>query len=289
MGHFLPCFACPYVGTCAGNCYLMALQGSQWGVQIPFAEIVSVWTLGIAGMFVGFLLLAIIFSKLWCGWICPFGTLQDWISSIRKKLGIRESRFSWSTRDNLKSVKYIILAILIIVPVFIANGGLHPDFKLPFCQICPAKLLMPLFSGTPKYFAIDTTNPITTVMTAASIVVTAGVLIGMIFKERFFCLFCPLLALISIFQRIGLLRLKKRPDACTGCRNCHGVCPVDIRQVHLQKENVFTQDCILCLKCVEACPQDGTLSLRLLNKDIFSSSKKYIWRQILRKCGKEKL
>jgi len=151
----------------------MALQGSQWGAQIPFAEIAGVWALGIAGMFAGFLLLTIIFSKLWCGWACPFGTLQDWISAVRKKIGVRESRFSWSARDNLKGVKYIILAALIIVPLLIANGGLHPDLKLPFCQICPAKPIMPLFSGTVKYFAIDTTNSITIMMTAASIMLAA--------------------------------------------------------------------------------------------------------------------
>lgn len=287
LGHFLPCFSCPYVGSCAGDCYLMALQGPHWGIQIPFIEIISFWGLRVLGMFGGFFLLAILFSKTWCGWICPFGSLQDWISSLRKKFAVRESRISWSLRDKLKPIKYVLLILLIIIPIFIANAGLHSDFKLPFCQICPAKPLMPVFNGDFSYFAVDITNSITTTMTISSIILASGIFAGTIFKDRFFCMFCPLLALMSLFDKVGLVQLKKKVDACTGCRNCQRVCPVDIREVHLEKENVFSSDCILCLRCVESCPQDGTLSLKFLKKTIFSSSRKYVSNMPLRYRDKE--
>ncbi|MFH1440434.1 MAG: 4Fe-4S binding protein [Candidatus Omnitrophota bacterium] len=272
LGNFLPCFSCPYVGNCSGNCYLMALQGPHWGAEINFIQIISFWGLRALGIFAGFLLLTLLFSKTWCGWICPFGTLQDWISLLRKKFSIRESQFSWGLRDKLKPVKYILLFLLIIIPFLIANAGFHPDFRFPFCQICPAKPLMPVFKGNFGYFAIDMTNPITTIMTLLSIILASVILIGIIFKERFFCMICPLLALISLFDKIGFIQLRKKMDACIGCRNCQRVCPVDIRDVHLDKENILTQDCILCLKCVESCPRDNALSLKFLNKTIFSSS-----------------
>lgn len=278
FGHSLPCFACPYVGGCAGHCYLMALQGPHWGFQMSFAEIASSWGLRILGMFVGFFLLAIFLSKTWCGWICPFGTLQDWISSLRKKLAIRESQFSWGLRDKLKPIKFILLVLLVIIPLLIANAGLHPDFKFPFCQICPAKPLMPVFEGNLSYFAVDLTNPITMVMSILSIMIAAIFLAGMFFKGRVFCIFCPMLALISIVERIGFVRLGKNVDSCVGCGNCHRACPVDIRQVHLERENenVLTHDCMECFKCVEACPQDGTLSAKFLKWDLFSSSREYV-------------
>lgn len=278
LGQFLPCFACPYVGSCAGDCYLMALQGPHWGFQMPFTGIISIWGMRALGMFAGFFLLTVLFSKTWCGWICPFGTLQDWISLLRKKFAIRESQLSWGIRDKLKPIKYILLLFLIVVPILIANAGLHSDFRLPFCQICPAKPLMPVFKGNFSYFAVDTTNPITTVMTILSIILASGIFIGIIFKERFFCMFCPLLALMSLFDKIGFIQLKKKVDACTGCGNCQRICPVDIREVHLEKEkeNVLTQDCMLCMKCVEACPQNDALSVKFFKKTIFSSSRKYI-------------
>lgn len=278
LGHFLPCFSCPYVQGCSGHCYLMALQRSQWGFELPFKHYIGTGGVRVLVMFLGFFALVIFLNKIWCGWICPFGTFQDWITSLRKRFSIRESQFSWDFRDRLKPIKYILLISLIVIPILIANAGLHEDFGLPFCQICPAKPLMPLFEGSFKNFAVDITNSITATMTILSIILAAGILIGFVFKDRFFCIFCPMLALIHLFQKIGFMQLKKKIDACTGCGNCQRVCPLDIRQVHLEKEkeNVLTQDCVLCLKCVEACPQDNALSLKFLKKGLFSSSGKYL-------------
>jgi ferredoxin-type protein NapH len=284
FGHALPCFACPYAGGCAGDCYLMALQGSKWGFQIKFSDMISYWGLKALGMLTLFILLTFMLSKTWCGWICPFGTLQDWITILRRKLGIRESRMSWNMRDRLKPIKYIILALLIVIPFLIANAGLHPDLDLFFCQICPAKVLMPVFEGNFMYFSVDTTNAITTVMTILSLVLTAFFLAGIFFKERFFCIFCPLLALISIFDRLGFWNLKKKVEACSGCGTCQRVCTVDIRDVHMEKEkaDVLTQDCMLCTKCIESCAQDNTLSLRFINRKLFSSSKGYVAKYFIR-------
>lgn len=248
------------------------------GLQISLAGILSFWGLRAVAVLAGFILLAVVFSKTWCGWICPFGTLQDWISSLRKRFSVRESQFSWGLRDKLKSVKYILLGLLLVIPVLIANAGLHSDFKLPFCQICPAKVLMPMFEGNFMYLGVNAVNSITTIMTVISIILAAFFLTGMFFKDRFFCIFCPMLALIGIFDRIGFMRLRKKIDSCIGCGNCQRICPVDIKEVHLEKkkEDVLTQDCVECFKCAEACPQDGALSVKFLKWRIFSSSRKYV-------------
>ncbi|MBN2440339.1 MAG: 4Fe-4S binding protein [Spirochaetales bacterium] len=278
LGHFLPCFGCPYVGSCAGDCYLMALQGSFWGFQIPFTGFLSTWGLRALGMFFAFALLVLVLNKTWCGWICPFGTLQDWITGIRKKTGIRESQLSYKVMDSLDFIKYIALVVLIIIPVLIANAGLHTDLGLFFCQICPAKILLPLFNGNPTYFSVDFTNTITMVMTISALILSAGLMVGCFFKDRFFCIFCPMLALITLFDAIGFLRLKKNINSCTGCGNCMRICPLNIRTVHMEKEKstIRSPECIQCFKCVEACPQDETLKITFLKWTLYSSSKKNI-------------
>lgn len=274
LGYALPCFSCPYVSGCAGQCYLMALQNSIWGLEMPLAAIFTSRGFQALLMFTGFLLLILLAGKIWCGWVCPFGTLQDWMAALRKRLGIRESQWSWLQTDRLKAIKYIFLALLLIVPLFIAHMGLPDDFSLPFCQICPAKPIMPLFAGKTDYFSIDTTNMITIFMTSLLMISTALFLVGMFFKDRFFCIFCPLLALISLFDRIGFVRFRKNVSTCNGCANCQRICPMDIRSVHMEtlQPKVMSPECLACMKCVESCPADGTLSFKWLRWTLFTSS-----------------
>ncbi|MEN6568180.1 MAG: 4Fe-4S binding protein [Veillonellales bacterium] len=278
FGYSLPCFSCPFVHGCAGYCFLMALQGiGPWGFGY-FAQLLTYRGFQLVLWFFVFIILAILLSKLWCGWICPFGTLQDWLTQLRKKLGIREMEFSWKTRDRLKPIKYVLLSYLIIIPLLIAFAGLHSDFTLPFCQICPARPIMPLFVGQTRYFALDFTNTITLVFSVLSITIAAGTLIGCFFKDRFFCIFCPMLPLLQMFKKISFIRFEKSVHTCSGCGNCQRMCPMDIRDVHLEKvkQEVMSEDCLLCMKCIESCPEDSTLSTKFLNRNLFSSSRKYV-------------
>jgi ferredoxin-type protein NapH len=186
----------------------------------------------------------------------------------------------------LKALKYVLLAYLLIIPPLIAHAGLHSDFKLPFCRmICPAKPLMPLFAGDFHHLALDFTNIINLLFTVSSVIIAAGMLAGMFFKERFFCLFCPMLVLIHLFRKISPVRFEKDIRACTGCGNCQRMCPMDIRNVHMEKshKNVLSEDCLLCMSCMEACPANGVLSLRFFKWRLFSSSRQYTARRFIKR------
>lgn len=277
LGYSVPCFSCPYVSGCAGHCYLMALQG-QWSLAFLFSGLLSYKSFKVVLYFLLFVLLAILLSKLWCGWVCPFGTLQDWLAQLRKRLGIRETEFSWKTRERLKPVKYVLLALLITTPLLITFAGLHRDFYLLFCQICPAKPIMPLFVGETRNLALDYTNTITLTFSVLSLTIAAVTLVGSFFKDRFFCLFCPMLPLIQMSKKISFIRFEKKGHTCLGCGNCQRMCPVDIRDVHLEtrEKNVMSEDCMLCLRCIESCPEDSALTVKFFNHNIFSSSRKYV-------------
>jgi ferredoxin-type protein NapH len=175
-------------------------------------------------------------------------------------------------------VKFILLGLLIAIPLTIANFGLHPDWGLPFCQICPAKPLLPLFAGDFSHFSIDFTNFVTMVFTLLSMMVAGGLLAGMFFKERFFCMFCPMLALMHLFKAMSPVKFKKSVETCYSCGNCARLCPMDIRQVHLEKDkkDVLTQDCLACMRCVESCPGDNVLKFEWFNFNLFYSSKSYL-------------
>lgn len=285
LGYSLPCFSCPFVSGCGGYCFLMLLQ--RVGV-FGVAYISQLFTYGGIQTILYFLLfaiLAILLSKIWCGWLCPFGTVQDGLTWLRKKLGIREAEWSWATRDKFKPIKYFFLAIILVQPLLIAYAGLHDDFYLFFCHICPARPLMPLFAGQTRYFSLDFTNNITLVISIISITFAAITVVGCFFKERFFCLVCPMLPLIQIFKKVSIVSFEKNVHTCSGCGNCTRACPMDIRAVSDAKteSKVMDEDCLLCMKCIETCPEDKTLLIKVCGKPIFASSKEYLMKQYRKK------
>ena len=98
-------------------------------------------------------------------------------------------------------------------------------------------------------------------------------LVGFMTARRLWCYFCPMGMIGGIFNRGGLLALKKDVRKCNGCGVCNEVCPMDIHlvQEEMEKEDVSTFDCVYCLKCVDKCPQDRCLHLEFAGKKIVES------------------
>jgi len=276
LGPALPCFACPYVAGCGGYCYLMGLQG-YIGFGMSAAAVGSSLMLNALGWLALFVLMVSVFGKAWCGWVCPFGLLQDWLTALREKSGARARLLPVKTKKRLASIKYLLLSYLVLVPPLVSAGILPPDFSLPFCSICPGKSILPLFTLETRYLGLDLNNNVTYGFSMALLLITGLMLVGMFFKKRFFCVFCPLLALIHLIKPLTLLRLVKEPSGCTGCGNCRRVCPMDNEAVYRERINadVQTEECLDCLKCAEACPSDRVLGLNFLGHRLFTSSRDY--------------
>lgn len=272
LGPALPCFGCPFVPGCGGYCYLMGLQG-YIGFGMNAAALAGMGLWRALGWLLAFTLLVALLGKTWCGWICPFGLLQDALSALRRKLGVRERTFSAPLRKRLEWVKYGFLIYIAAIPPLVTLGILPEDFYLPFCNICPGKSILPLFAGETKYLALNLDNAVTLSFSLALLGVTGITLVGMFFKERFFCIFCPLLALIHLLKPLTALRLVKTPSACIGCGNCRRACPMDIEAVEKDTENVQTGECLDCARCVESCPSSRALGLKFRQIPLIVSSR----------------
>lgn len=296
LTYYLPVYSCTFNDAKGGSCFLAGLQCiltkpfSQYPLDNwwPLIRLIK-WILYTVLFFV-------ILNKAWCGWLCPLGTISDWFTILRKKMDIEFTRFSWLRHDNLKSIKYILLVLLIfIIPIGIGNSlfgmpKITHDLHVAYCQICPARPIIPLFMGDFRQFFINFKNTTTIVMSMLGMTLFGVFLAGAFVKKRFWCAYCPIAAFTSLFDNLGLMQLKKDGQRCTKCGNCSRVCDMEIREIaeERDRENIVTQDCSLCMKCVEACPEDKALKVTYLGKAIFTSSNEgFLRRQgILEKNSK---
>lgn len=223
----LNCYSCP---AASFACPIGAMQAVSGSAKYNFSFYVT-----------GFLLaLGILFGRLICGWICPFGLIQEIIHKIPSpKLKL------WK---GFNLIKYIILIVFVILmPVIAVNymGMGQPAF----CQyICPAGTLeggIPLLTTHPE---LRQTIGALFGLKAAIFVLT---LIGCVFIYRFFCkMICPLGAIYGLLNKISMYHIEIDDDKCTECGRCAKVCKMDVDPA----KNPNSAECIRCGKCAESCP-----------------------------------
>ena len=224
----LNCYSCP---GATGACPLGALQNAvaSSGHRAP------VYVLGIL------LLYGLLLGRTICGFLCPFGLLQELLHKIPTPK-IKKSRF---TRC-LSRLKYVILLVFVLgIPLYYALQSI----PLPaFCKyICPAGTFegaVGLLSNpvnADKYSMLGAlfTNKFLLLLLTTALCV---------FVYRAFCRFlCPLGAIYGLFSRIAIIGVKVDASTCVDCGRCLSACKMDIRRVG-------DHECIHCGECIEACP-----------------------------------
>ncbi|MDE6850745.1 MAG: 4Fe-4S binding protein [Clostridia bacterium] len=219
----LNCYSCP---GAVGACPLGALQDSlaQSGRSAPS------YILGIL------LLFGLLLGRLICGFLCPFGLIQELLYKIRTPK-LRKSRF---TRV-LSYFKYVLLAIVIAIPLIYAG--------IPsFCKyVCPAGT----FGGAISLLSNGNNTSFFSMLGYLftwKFCVLVVVVVASVFIYRFFCRFiCPLGAIYSLFCKISLLGVKLDKEKCIDCGLCIQGCKMDIK-------HVGDHECIQCGECISVCP-----------------------------------
>ncbi len=233
----LSCYSCP---GALGSCPIGALQAVLDGGKFRFAA----YVLGLL------LLFGTLLGRLVCGWLCPFGLVQDLLHKIplgKKRKNLPGHRF-------LVIVKYIVLALFVVLlPMTVTN-----DFGLGrpwFCQyICPSGTL---FGGIPLLLANKSLRGNLGWLFGLKIGLLALFLVLSVVTYRPFCKYvCPLGAIYGCFNPISLSRMEIAEDKCTRCGKCQAACGMDIRVWEQPNHSA----CIRCGKCRAVCPQDAITS-----------------------------
>ena len=238
----LNCYSCP---GALGACPIGSLQAVLGSREYKFAFYV-----------VGFFLLfGALLGRLVCGFLCPFGLVQDLLYKIpfaRKIKRVPGDRW-------LKFVKYFILiGFVILLPLFAVDiiGQGQPWF----CKyICPSGTL---FAGVPLIAANPPLREALGWLFTWKSCILLGVVVLSVFFYRPFCKWlCPLGAFYGLCNKVSVYRLEVDQSKCTSCGACSRVCQMDVDVFRTPNH----AECIRCGDCVAACPHQAitkTFSLK---------------------------
>lgn len=238
----LNCYSCP---GALGSCPLGAFQAVITGRDRSFSFYVA-----------GFLLLfGAVLGRFVCGWLCPFGLVQDLLHKIPFP---RKWRVLPGERG-LRVLKYVLLVLFVILlPLTVLDvvGQGQPWF----CKyICPSGTLLggiPLVASNPAL-----RSALSWLFAWKGALLAAVVLLSVVLWRPFCRYLCPLGAVYGLFNPVALCRYAIQEDKCTRCGSCQAACPMDL-PVYRQPN---TTQCIRCGKCRAACPQDAIALLSPLS------------------------
>ena len=183
------------------------------------------------------IIITIVLGRFFCGWVCAFGTFNDFIHLLSKNVFKINYKVNSTADAMLKYVKYIVLLLLMVVVW--TSGSKILETTSPW-----------------DAFAQITNFPQVLSNYTIGVILLLLITVGAFFIERFFCRYlCPLGAIFNILSRIGILKIKKPTDKCGKCRLCTSSCSMALP---LYKVNsVCGGDCINCFKCIETCPRNN--------------------------------
>lgn len=163
-----------------------------------------------------------------CGWLCPFGALQELTNSAAKALGVPQLRVAWNLHERLWPIKYVIFLILFGVSLYSIAAAEHLAEVEPF----KTAIILKFMRDWPfVLFAI-------------------ALLVAGLFVERFFCRYlCPLGAALAIPGRMRMFEwLRRWPECGSPCQRCANECPV--QSIH-PEGHINVNECIYCMHCQE--------------------------------------
>jgi NosR/NirI family nitrous oxide reductase transcriptional regulator len=162
----------------------------------------------------------------YCGWLCPFGALQELSNRAGRRLGIPQWTLPWGLHERLWPIKYMIFLGLFGVSLVNVEQAEHLAEVEPF----KTAIILKFVRAWPF------------------VAYAVALLVAGLFVERFFCRYlCPLGAALAIPARVRMFDwLKRYKDCGNPCQLCASECPV--QSIHPTGE-INPNECVNCLHC----------------------------------------
>ena len=196
-------------------------------------------------LFVTFTLCSLLFRKAFCGWLCPVGTLSEYLWKAGRDVAGRVFFPPRWLDIGLRGVKYLLLGFFLYAVLGMSADGLAAFLSSPYGLIADVKIL--------NFFRY--LGP-----TGATVL---GVLVvGSFFIPNFWCRYlCPYGALMGLASLLSPLRIRRVPAACIDCAKCAKACPSKLPVDTLIQ--IRSAECLGCMECVAVCPAEGALHMEV--------------------------
>jgi polyferredoxin len=199
-----------------------------------------------AGLFIliAIVLISILLKNAFCSWLCPIGTLSEWLGKLGKKFFGRNFILPKWLDYPLRSIKYLLLGFFLYVIVQMDAFALAQFIDSPYNKMADVKMY--LFFADISMFALG-------------VIIVLAVL--SVFVKNFWCRYlCPYGALLGLASLLSPFKITRNTINCIDCDLCTKACPANIK-VHAA-ENVWNVECMSCYDCVQVCPVKDTLEMR---------------------------
>ncbi len=198
-----------------------------------------------AGLFllVAFLAMSFLLRKAFCSWLCPIGTLSEWLwQGGREIFGRTVALPRWADVP-LRGLKYILMGLFVYAVARFSAADLRAFLDSPYGLVTDVKML-DFFRHLGRTGAL----------------VIGGLLVASLSIKNVWCRYlCPYGALLGLVSLASPARIRRTPDACIDCAKCAKACPAGLPVDRLIA--VRSAECTACLACVTTCPAAGALDL----------------------------
>jgi polyferredoxin len=200
-----------------------------------------------AAMFLllAFLSMAFVFRKAFCSWLCPVGTISEYLwRAGRQIFGRNYSLPEWLDIP-LRGLKYLLLGFFLWAVTGMSADAIASFMHTPYGLIAAVKML--------NFFRF---------LSLTGLVVIGLLVIASLFVHNFWCRYlCPYGALLGLVSLASPLRIRRNAEACIDCAKCAHACPALLPVDRLF--SVRSAECTACMACVAVCPAEDALSMSL--------------------------
>ncbi len=194
-------------------------------------------------LFTSFLAMSFVFRKSFCSWLCPVGTVSEYLWKLGRSTFRRNVQLPRWADISLRSLKYILLSFFAYAVASMSAAAIAEFLGSPYALIVDVRMLnfFRYLGGTAAF-------------------VILGIVIASIFVQNFWCRYlCPYGAFLGLAALLSPARITRNPDSCIDCAKCAKACPSALPVDKLVQ--IRSAECTGCLECVAVCPAKDTLAM----------------------------